>query len=339
MKTFRSCVMSLTMLSLIYPFASYGWAQTRSSFDKSSGGSGQGYPVKLVRYLVPYEAGGGNDVMARIIAGGLTQGLGQQVIVENRPGAGGNIGTEIAARAPADGYTLLQISAANAINVGLYRKLPYDLVRDFAPVTQLASLPAVLVIHPSLPTKSVSGLVKLAKAKPGAINYSSAGTGTPTFFAAELFKRQAGVNLLHVPYRGGGASLTAVISGETSVYFPPLAVALPQMRQGRLRGLAVTSAKRLPMLPELPTIAEAGYPGYESVNWYGLLVPVKTPKETIATVRSAAISVLNNPDVSKRLRDLGCVLIGDQPEEFAAHIKSEIETLAKIIKQTGITAD
>ena len=325
MKNLRYYAMSLAMAGPLCLFPGYGWAQS--------------YPAKVVRYLLPFAASGGNDIVARIMAAGLAKALGQQVIVENRPGAGGNIGTEIAARAPADGYTVLQISATNAVNVTLYRNLPYDLVRDFAPVTQLASLPSVLVVHPSLPVKSVGDLVKLAKAKPGQLNYSSAGVGTFTFFAAELFKGHSGVDILHVPYRGGGASLNAVISGETTVYFPPLAVALPHMPQGRMRGLAVTSAKRVPMLPELPTIAEAGYPGYESVNWYGLLVPARTPNEVIETIRSAAVSVLNDPGVSKRLGDLGCVLIGDRPEQFAAHIKSEIEALAKIIKQTGITAN
>lgn len=310
---------------LAWPFAANNWAQA--------------YPARVVRYVVPTPAGSGADVIGRIVAGGLTQAFGQQVIVDNRAGGGNNIGAEVAARAPADGYTLFQATLTHAVNVSLYRNLAYDLVRDFAPVTQLASSPYLVVVHPSLPAKSIAELVKLAKARPGAINYASAGTGTSSFLAAELFKDMAKVNMAHVPYRGGGQALTSVISGETSVLFAPFAIALPLIRENRFRPLAVTTAKRLPVMPEYPTVAEAGYPGYLSGNWFGIMVPVKTPQETIAAIRGAAISVLNNPDVGKRLRDLGYVIIGDQPEEFAAHIKSEIEKLGKIIRRTGVTAE
>jgi len=261
------------------------------------------------------------------------------VIVDNRAGAAGNIGAEIAAKAPPDGYTLLLANLGHAANVSLYRNLPYDVARDFAPVTQLASAPAIVVAHPSLPVRSLDELVKLAKARPGAINYASGGVGTPTFVAAELFKAQAGVNLLHVPYRAGGEALTAVLSGEVSIYFSPLATALPHVRQGRLRPLAVTAAKRVPVLPEYPTVAELGYPGYQSGNWYGLLVPAKTPKEIIAAIRAAAVAALNNETISRRLADLGYVAIGDQPEEFAAHIKVEIESLGRILRESRITAE
>ena len=214
----------------------------------------------------------------------------------------------------------------------MFSKLPYDLVRDFAPVTLLATSPAVVVVHPSLPVKTVGELVRLAKARPGALNYASAGTGTATFVAGEMFKGMAGVDMLHVPYRGGGESLTSVITGETSVYFGPLAATLPHVQQGRLRALAVTSAKRLPLQSGLPTVAELGYPGYETGNWYGILAPVKTPKETIVAIRNAAIASLNDPGVSKRLADLGYIIVGSQPEEFGAHIKSEIAKLSKILK-------
>jgi tripartite-type tricarboxylate transporter receptor subunit TctC len=325
MKMLRPCVKLLALLCLICQFAATGWAQS--------------YPAKIVRLLVPFSPGSGSDTIGRIIAGGLTEVFGQQVIVDNRAGAAGNIGAEIAAKAPPDGYTLFEVNMGHAANVSLYRNLPYDLMRDFAPVTQFVSSPAVVVVHPSLPVKSIAELVKLAKARPGAINYSSGGAGTPTFVAAELFKGQAGIDLLHVPYRAGGEALTAVIAGETSVYFAPLAPALPQIRQGRLRALAVTSAKRLSLLPEYPTVAASGYPGYESGNWYGIMVPAKTPKETIATIRGAAIAVLNNPNVSRRLNDLGYVAVGDQPEEFAAHLRSEIDNLGKILRRLRVTAD
>ncbi len=319
------CVKALMLIGLVCIGASSSWAQR--------------YPAKVVRLLVPFSPGSGSDTLGRIIAGGLTDVFGQQVIVDNRAGAAGNIGAEIAAKAPPDGYTLLLANLGHAANVSLYRNLPYDVVRDFAPVTQLASAPAIVVAHPSLPVRSLDELVKLAKARPGAINYASGGVGTPTFVAAELFKAQAGVNLLHVPYRAGGEALTAVLSGEVSIYFSPLATALPHVRQGRLRPLAVTAAKRVPVLPEYPTVAELGYPGYQSGNWYGLLVPAKTPKEIIAAIRAAAVAALNNETISRRLADLGYVAIGDQPEEFAAHIKVEIESLGRILRESRITAE
>jgi len=319
------CVKALMLIGLVCIGASSSWAQR--------------YPAKVVRLLVPFSPGSGSDTLGRIIAGGLTDVFGQQVIVDNRAGAAGNIGAEIAAKAPPDGYTLLLANLGHAANVSLYRNLPYDVVRDFAPVTQLASAPAIVVAHPSLPVRSLDELVKLAKARPGAINYASGGVGTPTFVAAELFKAQAGVNLLHVPYRAGGEALTAVLSGEVSIYFSPLATALPHVRQGRLRPLAVTAAKRVPVLREYPTVAELGYPGYQSGNWYGLLVPAKTPKEIIAAIRAAAVAALNNETISRRLADLGYVAIGDQPEEFAAHIKAEIESLGRILRESRITAE
>ena len=312
------------LIGLIGQFAAHCWAQH--------------YPVKVVRYLVPGSAGSGADVLARMIAGGLTQVFGQQVIVENRTGAGGNVGAEIAARAPADGYTLFQISMTHALNVSLYRSLSYDLARDFAPVTQLASTPSMVVVHPSLPVKSIGELVRLAKSRPGAINYASAGTGTPTFLAAELFKGYAGIDMTHVPYKGGAEAMTSVISGETSVYFASLGIALPFVRQGALRALAVTTAKRLPFVPQYPTVAEMGYPAYQSGNWYGVMVPAKTPKETIVTIRDAIIAALNNPNLNKRLTDLGFVPIGDTSEEFAVHIKTEIGALAKIVTAFNLSA-
>jgi len=293
----------------------------------------QAYPAKPVRLLVSFSAGSGTDTIARIVAGGLAQPLGQQVIVENRAGAAGNIGAELAAKAPPDGYTLFLVNMGHAANVTLYeRKLSYDLVRDFAPVTQLASSPSIVVVHPSLPVKSIGELVRLAKARPGAIHYGSGGIGTPTFVAGELFKGQAGVDLLHVPYKSGGEAIIGVMTGEVPLYFAPMSTALPLVQQGRLRALAVTTMKRLTVLPEYPTVAESGYPGYQAGNWYGLLVPAKTSKDTIVTIRGAAIKALNDPGVNKRMTDLGYVIIGDQPEEFAAHIRSEIASLAKILR-------
>lgn len=301
--------------------------------------SAQNYPVKTVRMILPFSAGSGSDVIGRMIAGALTAGLGQQVIVDNRAGAAGNIGAEIAARAAADGYTLLFANIGHAANVTLYRNMGYDIVRDFAPVTQVASAPAIVVVHPSLPVKSIAELVKLARSKPGAINYASGGAGTATFIAAELFTGLAGIRLLHVPYRAGGEALTSVLAGETSVYFAPLATALPHLRQHRLRALAVTSRQRVPLLPQMPTVAELGYPGYQSGNWYGILAPAKTPRDVITSVRSATVNALAAPAMNSRLAELGYVTIGDTPEEFAAHINSEIAKLSKVLRDLNVTAN
>ncbi len=299
----------------------------------------QPFPAKTVRYLMPQPPGSGADTIGRIVAAGMAQVFGQSVIVDNRTGAAGNIGAEIAARAPADGYTIVQVSLTHAVNANLYRNLGYDLLRDFSPVTQLASSPSVVVVNPSLAVKSVAELVALARAKPGAINYASAGSGSSTFLSTELFKLQAGINLLHVPYRGGGEAITSVIGGETSVYFSPVATALPHVRAGKLRALAVTTAQRLPLLADLPTLAEAGVAGAESGSWYGLLVPLKTPAPLITIIRNAALATLKNPDTSRRLADLGYVLIGDRPEEFSAHMKSEIAKLGNVIRLTGTTVN
>ncbi len=315
----------LVVISLLGAVATTGWAQT--------------YPTKVVRVLVSFSPGSGSDTVGRIMAAGLTEVFGQQVIVENRAGAAGNIGVDMVAKATPDGYLLLLMIMGHAANVSLYSKLPYDLFRDFAPITQIATSPQVLVVHPALPVKSTQDLVKLAKAKPGMLNYSSAGAGTSTFLAAELFKASAGIDMMHVAYRGGGEALTAVMSGEVSVYFAPFATALPQIRQGRLRPLAVTSAKRLSLLPDYPTVAESGYPSYEFGNWYGMLAPAKTPKDIIMTVNRAAISALNSQTVSKRLAELGYITVGDQPDEFGVYIRSEVEKLGKLIRKLGLKAD
>ena len=304
-----------------------------------SAAAAQPYPDRLLRYIVPGSPGSGADVLGRIVGGGLTQLSGQQVLVENRTGAGGNIGAELAAKAPADGYTVLQISMTHALNVSLYRKLGYDILRDFTPVTQLATSPSMLVVHPSLPVKSVVELIKLAKARPGAINYASAGTGTPTFLAAELFKGEAGIDMVHVPYKGGGEAMTSVISGETSVYFASAGIALPFVKQGSLRALAVTTPQRLPFLPEVPTVAERGLPRYQSGNWYGLMVPAKPPRDMVARIRDGVVAALAEPGVKKRLTEIAYVPIGDRPEEFAAFLKSEISELAKLVQQFKLSAD
>ena len=298
----------------------------------AAGAAAQSFPSKPVRMVLPSSAGSGSDTIGRLVAQGYTQLTGQQVIIENRPGAGSNIGAAAAAKAPPDGYTLFQANIAHAANVTVYKNLQYDIQRDFLPVTQLATSPSILVVHPSLPVKSVSEYVKLAKAKPDLISYASTGSGAPTNIAALLFAEQAGVKLMHVPYRGGAEALNAVISGEVTSYFAPVATALQQIQAGRLRALATTSAKRLAIAPEYPTIAEVGYKGYETGQWYGLLVPAKTPKDVVATLHGQFTTVLKQPDLAKRMQGLGYVIIGDRPEEFAAHMKSEIEKLSRALR-------
>ncbi len=294
----------------------------------------QAFPAKPVRYLIPMSPGSGADTIGRIVAGGMSQALGQQVVIDNRTGASGNIGAELAAKSPPDGYTVFQASMTHAVNATLYTNLTYDLVRDFAAVTLVANSPSMVVVHPSLPVKTLAELVKLAKARPGALNYGSTGAGTATFLAGEMFKSRAGVNLQHVPYRGGGEALIAVVTGEVSVYLGPLATVLPQVQQGKLRGLAVTTLQRLPGL-SYPTVAESGYPGYEAGNWYGLVVPAKAPRETIGVLRNAVLAAYKNPAIAKRTDELGYVQGGNTPEEFAAFIRSEIDKLAKILRQVG----
>jgi tripartite-type tricarboxylate transporter receptor subunit TctC len=289
--------------------------------------------------VVPFTGGSGADTLARIVVAGMSPALGQQVIVDNRGGAAGNIGAEFAARAPADGYTLMQAGMPLAANMSLYKNLAYELSRDFTAVSQLVQSPNMLVVHPSLPVKSVKELIALAKAKPGAINSSSSGAGSTIYLSFEFFKGMAGLNIVHVPYRGGAEAVTAVVSGETSVSFLPLATALPQARQGRLRALAVSTAKRVTAFPDYPTVAEAGVPGYEFGTWYGVMAPAKTPKEVVATLHGAVIASLRNPDVLRRLNDLGYITVGDAPDAFQAYVKSEVDRLGKLIRAYKLAVD
>lgn len=299
----------------------------------------QAYPSKPVRYLVAFSAGSGADTLGRIVAAGLAQTLGQQVVVENRTGAAGNIAADYAAKSQPDGYLLFQASLTHAVNATLYKSLTYDLVRDFAAVTLLASSPNVVVVHPSLPVKTIADLVRLARSRPGEIHYSSAGVGSATFLAAEMFKSAARINVVHVPYRGGGEAIIAVMTGEAPLQFGPIASWAPHLKSGRGRAVAITSGRRVSIAPELPTVAESGYPGYTSGNWYGLLVPAKTPHETLSAAHAATVAALKSPVFNKRLTDLGYVVVGDRPGEFAAHIRAEIAKLGKVIRVLGLTAN
>jgi tripartite-type tricarboxylate transporter receptor subunit TctC len=319
------CAQSLVLLCVL-------WCGASSVFAQS-------YPTKPVRYIVPMSAGSGADVWARIAAAGFGQELRQQVIVDNRTGAAGNLGAEVAAKAPPDGYTLFQASTTLTANVSLYKNLRYDLVRDFVPVTLMVLSPSGVVVHPSLPVKSIGDLVKLAKASPGVINYASTGVGSATFLNAELFKGLAGINLQHVPYRGGGEALSSVVTGETSVYFVTLAPALPLVQQGRLRLIAVSTPKRVPILPAYPTVAESGYPAFEAANWFGIMAPANTPKQIVSTIHTAAVAMLSRPDIQKRMNDLVYLPVGDQPEQFGDFVKADIARWRRVIREKGITAD
>ncbi|HKA46368.1 MAG TPA: tripartite tricarboxylate transporter substrate binding protein [Burkholderiales bacterium] len=295
----------------------------------------QGYPSKPVRVLIGTSAGSNPDTFGRLFANSLSQVLGQQVIVENRAGAGGNIGGELAARAPADGYTIFLPHTNYTINHAVYRKLNYDIIADFAPVTMLTQSPFVLSVHPSLPVRSVRELLSLARARPGDLNYASAGTGSGTFFATEYFKALANINLVQVPYNGGGPALASVVAGETSVYFTPLAVGLPHFASGRLRPLGVTSPKRLAHVPDIPPVAES-VPGYEMMAWSGLLVPVRTPREIVDTLHKAALAAMAKPEMTRRLDDLGFIVMTGRPDEMHTFLKSEMAKYAKLIREIGM---
>jgi tripartite-type tricarboxylate transporter receptor subunit TctC len=298
---------------------------------------GQGYPSKPIRLIVPFAAGGGNDNVARLVGKHLSGGLGQQLVIDNRPGAGGALGAELAAKAAPDGYTLfLGGVGSHAVNPNLNERLPYDPIRDFAPVALLASAPLVLVVHPSVPADSFKGFVALARARPGQLNYASNGNGSSSHLAAVMFDSMAGVDMVHVPYKGLSPALTDLLSGRVQLMFSSVVAILPHIRAEKLRGLAVTGAKRLPSLPDLPTIAESGLPGYEASSWYGVLAPAGTPREIVARLNAELVKALAQPEVRTSLLAEGAEPIGGTPEQFGAHISSEKERLGKLIREAKI---
>ena len=294
------------------------------------------YPDKPVHFILPFPPGGGTDTLGRAIGNRLGEGLGQQIVIDNRPGAGANIGADLAAHSPADGYTLFMVTATHAINATLYHKLAYDLMKDFTPVTELGTTAMVVVIHPTVPVKSVKQLIAFAKAHPGQLTHSSSGTGSITQLAGELFKSETGIKMLHVPYKGGGPSVIALVSGEASVGFATTPSCIVQIQNGKLRGLAVTTPKRSPFLPKLPTVAEAGVKGYAAEAWYGMLVPDGTPKEIIQELHDDALKALQFDDVKKRLDATGLVPVGNSPEEFGAYIRSEVGKWGKVVKALNL---
>lgn len=297
-------------------------------------------PTKPIRLIVPFAPGGGNDTLTRAIGYKLTGSLGQQVVVDNRAGAGGVIGAEIVAKATPDGHTLLMGSSSFAVNPSLIAKLPYDPVKDFAPVALVGAASYLLVVHPSVPINSVSELVAFAKAKPGQLNYASAGTGSPLHLGAELFKAMTGTNLAHIPYKGGFPAVSAVLSAEAQVVFGSITATMPLVKSGRLRALAVTSAQRSGLFPELPTVAETGVPGYESTNWYGVLAPAGTPKPIIAKLNAELTMVMQMRDLRERmLSTQGIEPLSSTPEQFTAYLRNEVAKWAKVTKAIGIRAE
>ena len=306
-------------------------------FVLASGVAAQTYPTKPIRLLVPSTPGGSVDTLARTIGPRLAERWGQQVIVDNRPGAGGAIAAELVAKAPPDGYTLLIGTVASlASNVSLQKRVPYDPAKDFAPVTLLATQNLMLLVHPSIPAKSVKELVALAKSKPGHLSFASAGTGAGGHLSGELFKMLAGIDMLHVPYKGVAPALVDVISGQVSMTFPSILSSLPHYRSNRLRGLAVTGAKRSAAVPELPTMQEAGVKGYESATWYGIVAPVQTPAEVINRLNSELVAAIRQSEIRERLTSEGADPVGSSPAEFGAYIRSEIEKWRKVIRAAGI---
>jgi tripartite-type tricarboxylate transporter receptor subunit TctC len=301
--------------------------------------SAQSYPAKPVRLIAASSPGSAVDIVARIVAQKLTEQLGQQMIVDNRAGAGGNLGAEVAAKAAPDGYTLFMGTPAHAINTGLYRKLNYDLTRDFAPVSLVTTGQYVIVVHPSLPVKSVKELIALARTRPGQLNYASAGSGNATHLAGELFKSLARVNLVHVPYKGSGPALTDLIGGQVQLMFCNLTAALPQVKSGRLRALAVTGAKRTATVPELPTVSEAGLPGYVVTSWFGVLAPAGTPREVIVRLNGELAQAMRSPDMRERLAGEGAEPTAGTPEQFAAFIKTEIAQWTTVVRDARISAE
>jgi tripartite-type tricarboxylate transporter receptor subunit TctC len=314
-------------------------AAVLGSLVANSPASAQNFQSKPIRIVVPSSAGGGADTTARLLAQKLSDLFGQQTIVDNRPGAGNIIGTDIVAKAPPDGHTLLMAINNHAINASLSRKLPYDPIQDFAPISLIVTAPHILVVHPSLPVRSVHDLVRLAIARPGQINYASAGNGTAAHFAAELFNLNAKVQMTHIPYKSVSGALIDVVSGAVPVMFPSPLTALGQIKAGKLRALAVTTAKRSQTMPELPTVEESGVSGYEFSSWFGLLAPRATPDSVIAKLSQEVTQIVRSKEVEARLTGDGGDPVGNTPDEFDVFLKAEVEKYAKLVKEIGLRID
>jgi tripartite-type tricarboxylate transporter receptor subunit TctC len=298
------------------------------------------YPTKPVRLVVPFPPGGTTDILARAAAQKLTEAWGQQVIVDNRPGAGGNIGAELVAHAPPDGYTLLMGTVGtHAINASLYSKLPYDHIKDFAPIVLIAGVPNVLEINPSLPVTNVQELIAYAKANPGKLNFASSGNGTSIHLSGELFKSLTGVSMTHVPYKGSALALTDLVGGQVQLMFDNLPSSLQFIKAGKLKALAVTSTTRAAALPDVPTMVEAGVPGYEASAWFGILAPAGTPRDVVMRTNAEIVKWLASPDAREKLASQGAIAAGGSPEDFARHIAAETAKWAKVVKESGAKVD
>ena len=310
--------------------ASFAWIDSVSAQD---------YPSRPVRLIVPQSAGGSTDVVARVIAQRMTESLRQNVIVDNRPGAGSLNGTELVAKAAPDGHTVLVVAASFTINPAIRKDLPFDPVRDFTPVSQLVTLPHILVLHPSVAATSVKELIALAKAKPGVLNYGISGIATSTHMAGELFMYMTGTRMVSIPYKGGAPGMTALLGGEIQLYFATISTAIPHIRSGKLRALGVTTAKRSVAAPEFPTIAEAGVPGYEHSSWVGMLAPARVPPPVLSTIGAESSKAVHNPDVKTLLLRDGLEAVGTSSAEFDRIIRSEVAKWAKVAKAANIRAN
>jgi len=295
----------------------------------------QGWPAKPIRYVVPFPPGGSTDILARVIADKLTPSLGQPVVVENKPGAAGNIGTELVAKSPPDGYTILMATVAQSISETLYTNLTFSFARDLAPVALIALVPNVMVVNPAVPAKTVQEFIALARAKPGQINFASSGSGTSVHMSGELFKMLTGVDIVHIPYKGSAQALTDLLGGQVSVMFDNLPSSMPHIKSGKLRALAVTTAKRYPALPTVPTMVEAGVPGYEASAWFGIVAPARTPAAIVDRLNSEVNRSLNLPEVRERLEQQGAEPAPGTPADFGAFIKAEIAKWGKVVKASG----
>lgn len=301
--------------------------------------SAQAYPNKALRLVVPFPPGAGTDMLARTIAAKLSDSMGQPVVVDNKPGAGATIGTDAVAKAVPDGYTLLLSTTSHAINPSVFAKLPYDTLKDFVTVTQVATVPTVLVVHPSVPANNIKELVAFAKANPGKLNMGSASSGTVFHLAGEYLKSQAGIDMVHVPFKGGGPAMTALLGGQVNVLFETTLTVQPQVKAGKLRALAVGSDKRAPSLPDVPTVAESGFPGFSAENWYGVYAPAGTPRDIVMKLNAEIIKALKLPEVKERFASQGADLIGNSPEQHAAFLKTEMDKWEKIAKLSNAKAD
>lgn len=297
------------------------------------------YPSRPIRFVVPGPAGGTTDILARAIGQKLSEALGQQVVIDNRPGASGIIGTDIVAKAQPDGYTMILVASSFVINPGIRKKLPYDTVKDLGPVTLVAMVPLVLVVNPALPAKAIKELIAYARSKPGGMNYGSGGSGTSSHLAAELFNVMADTQIVHVPYKGVATALPDLMAGRISVMYPNVPLVLPQINAGKLRALGVTTAQRVATLPDVPTISEAGLPGYEVSPPYGILVPARTPKEIVERLNREILKALHTSEIKERMSAEGAVLIGTSPQEYTAYIKTEIAKWAKVTQRAGARVD